>query len=63
MHMKVNVTYGPSTGAENTLTSAVTMPAGAMFTPRIPANSKVVITGTIDDISGVTIQMVLAVGA
>lgn len=52
----LTITYGPTTGAENTLVSAVTMPIGASFTKRIPANWSVIITGTIANLSAVTIQ-------
>ena len=47
------VTYGPSTGAENTIINAAAMPIGAFFNKTIPAGWKVVITGTIADLSNI----------
>jgi hypothetical protein len=54
----LTMTYGPSTGAENPLVTAVAVPLGASFTKRIPAGWKVVITLTTATISSVKLQSV-----
>lgn len=47
------VTFGPSTGAENTIINNVALPIGSFFNKRIPAGWKVVITGTIADLGNI----------
>lgn len=47
------VTFGPSTGAENTIINNVALPIGSFFNKRIPAGWKVVITGTIADLGSI----------
>lgn len=47
------VTYGPSTGAENTILSSTALPIGTFFNKTIPAGWKVVITGTIADLENI----------
>jgi hypothetical protein len=50
------VTYGPSTGAENTILTSTTLPVGVMFSKRIPTGWSVIITGTIADLENLLVQ-------
>lgn len=48
-----SVTYGPATGAENTIISTTSLPIGTFFNKRIPAGWMVIITGTIADLENI----------
>lgn len=48
-----SITYGPSTGAENTILTATALAIGTFFNKGIPANWKVIITGTIASLENI----------